>query len=239
MFYGVRTRTISMSNIDIGLIETAAEAAVQRALSYTVVPVIRHGVLIEPDTFGMRIHSVQIDGDTTSIACHDITTGYTIPVGARVTVLFAPPHQAMIIGVVTPLGPIAQLIDDGDSGTHSVSAVTDMTLSDVPLVAGRTYGINLHSVVEWASLDVLARWAVILRVNTVQIDRLGDVHDAITGVSHYVIDSTVEYTPDVTGQYDLDVFVSELVNGSTITFKGTATSLRKFTVYDHGVLPDT
>lgn len=86
-----------MSNVDIGLLEAAADAAVQRALAATIVPIIRHGVIVDID-LNLYIHDVQMDGDTETIQVHDITL-LGVPIGARVTVLFAPPHQAMIIGV--------------------------------------------------------------------------------------------------------------------------------------------
>lgn len=89
-----------MSNVDpaslVDLIETAAKAAVQRSLLETVVPIIRHGTVIAID-INKFIHDVQMDGDSSTIQVHDILQ-FSSYVGARVTVMFAPPHQAMIIG---------------------------------------------------------------------------------------------------------------------------------------------
>lgn len=86
-----------MSSVDVGLLEVAADLAVQRALSATIVPIIRHGVVVDID-LNLYIHDVQMDGDTETIKVHDITL-LGVPIGGRVTVLFAPPHQAMIIGM--------------------------------------------------------------------------------------------------------------------------------------------
>lgn len=80
----------------VSLIETATESAVQRSLLTTIVPVYRHGVVTDVD-LDTYIHSVQMDGDSGSIPVHDITQ-LGPPLGEKVTVLFAPPHQAMIIG---------------------------------------------------------------------------------------------------------------------------------------------
>lgn len=88
-----------MSSVDLGLLEAAADAAVQRALSATIVPLIRHGVVVDID-LNLYIHDVQMDGDSETIKVHDITL-LGVPIGGRVTVLFAPPHQAMIIGMPT------------------------------------------------------------------------------------------------------------------------------------------
>lgn len=88
-----------MSNVDgslVDLIETAAKAAVQRSLIETIVPIIRHGTVADVDT-NTYIHDVQMDGDSTSIQVHDILQ-MASGIGDRVTVMFAPPHQAMIIG---------------------------------------------------------------------------------------------------------------------------------------------
>lgn len=88
-----------MTNVDIGLLEIAADLAVQRALSATIVPIIQHGVVVDID-LNLYIHDVQMDGDTETIMVHDVTE-FGVTVGQRVTVLFAPPHQAMIVG--TPI----------------------------------------------------------------------------------------------------------------------------------------
>lgn len=81
---------------DIWLTQTAAQVAVQRALDTTSTATVRHGTIITVD-FGLFIHEVMLDADGIAIRAHDITD-LAVQVGMRVTVLFAPPHQALIIG---------------------------------------------------------------------------------------------------------------------------------------------
>jgi hypothetical protein len=82
---------------DIWLSQTTAQVAVQRALTSTPTATIRHGTVTAID-YGTFIHELQLDepGNVT-IRAHDITS-QGVGVGDRVTVLFAPPHQALIIG---------------------------------------------------------------------------------------------------------------------------------------------
>lgn len=221
----------------VNLIDAAAQAAVQRSLNQTIVPIIRHGTLIEAN-ISPGIHEVQMDGDNASIACHDITTGFGIPIGARVTVLFAPPHQAFIIGAVTRLGPIRQYIGSSSSSTYSVSTATDMALTDVPVIAGRTYAVHLHSLVEFASLAAAARWLIHFRVEGAQIDRFWDLHPNLTGTMHFMIDAICYWTPDITGDFDIDVYAENNVGGATVQFQANGTNVfRKLTVHDKGILP--
>lgn len=61
---------------------------------------IRHGTVQDTHTGGIGIHDVLVDGDDSPIGVHDITMGFPLVIGDRVTVLFAAPHQALIIGKV-------------------------------------------------------------------------------------------------------------------------------------------
>lgn len=82
---------------NIWLTQTAAQVAVQRALTNTNMPTIRHGTVVRVD-YGVFIHEVQLDEPGgVSIRAHDVTI-LGVGLGDRVTVLFAPPHQALIIG---------------------------------------------------------------------------------------------------------------------------------------------
>jgi len=78
------------------LMQTAAQLAVQRALTSTQQTVFRHGTVIELniDTYA---HFIQLDADGITIQAHD-TTHLGVNVGDRVTVIFTPPHQALIVG---------------------------------------------------------------------------------------------------------------------------------------------
>jgi hypothetical protein len=84
------------------LVELAAQLAAQRAIDQAKATgaQVRHGTVVDLYSGGIGIHDVLMDGDVQSIAVHDITMGFPLLVGDRVTVLFAPPHQALIIGKV-------------------------------------------------------------------------------------------------------------------------------------------
>jgi hypothetical protein len=86
-----------MSDVDttVLLAESAAEAAVQRALSQGLTLSVRHGTVAVVNTTSW-IHQVLLDGDNFNVQAHDVSACGAF-VGARVTVLFAPPHQALIL----------------------------------------------------------------------------------------------------------------------------------------------
>lgn len=83
---------------DIWLTQTAAQVAVQRALTSVTTTTWRSGTVQVCD-YGTFIHQVRLDepGGSIVVQCHDITQN-GVGVGDRVTVVFAPPHQALIIG---------------------------------------------------------------------------------------------------------------------------------------------
>lgn len=84
---------------DVWLTQSAAQVAVQRALTQTTAPTVRHGTVVTVDN-GLFVHEVLMDADTianVTIRAHDITY-MGVSKGQRVSVLFAPPHQALIIG---------------------------------------------------------------------------------------------------------------------------------------------
>lgn len=227
-----------MNDDMLSLIQVAAEAAVQRSLVQTLVPVIRHGVLIEPAAYGPRIHEVQMDGDTSSIAVHDITTGPIFEVGTRITVLFAPPHQAMAIGQVISPGPVRQQVLQSTAAAISATGVTDMALDDVPMVADETYAIHAHTAsIEVASVAAAARWLINLRINGLVTDRFIDIHSGVTGVTHASLSATCFFTPPTTDVYDVDVHAQQVAAGSTVQFEGSSTAKRTLTVTHIGRVP--
>jgi len=221
----------------VSLIETAAEVAVQRALASMVQPLVRHGTIVTPLS-APSIHDVVMDGDAFSIPCHDVTSGIALNAGSRVTVFFAPPHQALIVGVIEPQGPIRQQILEVDDSLRTVSNITDMQLLDVPLVGSHTYGIHTHALVNTASVVAGARWEVRLNVNGSNWDRIWQLSPGVVGTAQQVIDSTVYYVPATTDDYDLQVQVTEVVNGMDIQLLGGADHRRTLTVFDKGILPE-
>ena len=224
--------------VDIAILERAAEVAVQRALTRVVQPIIRHGTCIEPSIASPGIHEILVDGDSESIACHDVTGGVNMNTGTRVTILFAPPHQALIIGMVDPEGPVRQQIIEVDDATRTVTGITDMELLAVPLVGGHTYGVHTHALVETASVVAAARWEVRLNDNGAQHDRIWQLSPGVVGTAQVMLDSIVYYVPDESADYDLQVAVVEVTNGMDIHFLGGTDHRRTLTVFDYGIVAE-
>lgn len=224
----------------LDIIQVAVDAAVQKSIAATIQPVFRQGVVTDHDATS-NIHQVQMDGDIDSIPCHDITTSpWRVPIGAKVTILFAPPHGAFIIGIVNPTpGLIRQIVVTTNSPPYSSgSTVTDLVLPDVPLLGGVTYSIHYHDLAEFSSVNAEARWILEARVDGDEIDRMADLKPRSTGVSYWVIDSTTYYTPSISGDYDIDILITEIVDGAGIELQGNSTdAFRHLTVRCEGVLP--
>lgn len=220
--------------VDIAIIEHAAEVAVQRALTRIVQPIIRHGTCVEPSIASPGIHEILVDGDSESIACHDVTGGINMGAGARVTILFAPPHQALIIGMVDPMGPVRQFTTEADV-SYTTSTVTDFVLTSVPMIGGHVYGVHLHSVARTSSVVVAASWQIELRVDGTVTDRLWHFNHGVTGTTQWMVDGWVYHTPDESGDFDLDVFADEIVDGMNLEFLASPTAVRSFTVFDFGI----
>lgn len=83
------------------LIEEASNAAVKKALVKMRVPQYVTATVTELTTGGYGVHDVIVDGDVDAVQVMDVTTGTPLNEGDRVTVVFAPPHQALIIGRVS------------------------------------------------------------------------------------------------------------------------------------------
>lgn len=221
--------------MDIELLERTAEVAVQRALTRIVQPIIRHGTCVEPSIASPGIHEILVDGDSETIPCHDVTGGIGMGIGSRVTVLFAPPHQALIVGMVDQNGPVRQFSTESDV-TYTTSSVTDFVLTAVPLIGGHIYGIHLHSVLRTPNVVAAANWEIQLRVNGSVSDRLWQVNHGVTGTTQWMVDGWVYHTADEHGDYDLDVYADEIVDGMNLEFRAGATAPRSFTVFDFGTL---
>lgn len=133
-------------------------------------------------------------------------------------------------------GIVRQFDEDIDSSTFSDDADTDMVLNNVPVVAGRTYAIHLHSRFIFASLVADARWVIRLRLNGVDFDIFDDLQPVTLGNTRGTIDATVYWTPSVSAATDdLLVRLDKLADGAQLTLVGSGTGKRTLTLTDVGI----
>lgn len=141
-------------------------------------------------------------------------------------------------------GVVAQFFTVGtdNDGPFTVTTTsTDTVLNNVPLVAGRIYGIHFHSQITLSVAD--GAWNILLRRNGSSIDRFARVvnnSDAVGTFATLVttIDAMVFYEPTVTSSTDdFDVQFEEVSGGATFQADGAGTAIRWFTVIDLGLAP--
>lgn len=85
----------------VELINHAVEVAVERVQRSIVQPQFLVGTIIELDASGTDIHEVLMDGDDQEVAAMDVTNITFNPAGGdRVAIVFTPPHQFWIIGII-------------------------------------------------------------------------------------------------------------------------------------------
>lgn len=146
-------------------------------------------------------------------------------------------------GLVGPQGPpgvgglAAPIFEVSTSSpTYTDNSPTDMSISNIPVTAGHTYSIHLHSTLQWASLAAAARWDIYLRLNGADYRRFAVLQPGVTGVTYITLDHTVYWKPSVTrATDDIQVVVMELTQGADITFSGGTALTRTLAVFDQGV----
>lgn len=112
----------------------------------------------------------------------------------------------------------------------SASADTDMLLNNVSVIAGRVYGIHLHSQV---NLTAAATWSVVCHLNGAQIAKFQHVDDAGTST----VDAMVYWLPSVTASTDdIVVHINEDSGTATFNFQASATDPRTLSLIDFGAL---
>lgn len=131
-------------------------------------------------------------------------------------------------------GIIAQQVLTTDNGPHSADATTDMALSNIPVIAGHTYAIHVHSACQLAGAAA-SRWIVNLFLNGVVFDRIDDFHNLTAATLNGVIDGTVYWTPSTTqATDDIDVRLDEISGTQTFELFGGGPPNRTLTVTDLG-----
>lgn len=125
-----------------------------------------------------------------------------------------------------------QVLTSSGSGL-TASGLTDMVLNNVPVVAGRLYGIRLHS---HFTITSAARWDMYVRLNGVDLDLLM-THEG-TAATDATREGMVTWeAPTTQATDDFTVFANELTGTSTLTLFATAGLPRTFEIFDLGVAP--
>jgi hypothetical protein len=129
-------------------------------------------------------------------------------------------------------GIVAQQEQQANSAGISVDGLTDFALSNVSVIAGRTYAVHLHS---RYTISALGEWALELMLNGTKIGEVGYVSESAATAD--ITDGIAYWTPTVTATTDdLTVNANELAGASTLTFIAAANTPRWLTLTDLGVL---
>jgi len=135
-------------------------------------------------------------------------------------------------------GVVRQQVLDTAPGDYTTTTTTDMTLTNVPVVAGRLYAVHLHVRWTFASIAAAARWVLDFHVNGgTRLDTFDDIQFGQTGTYRGLTDSTLFWTPAVTAETDdLTIVATEATDGATLGLEATSTTLRTLTLSDWGKL---
>jgi hypothetical protein len=141
---------------------------------------------------------------------------------------------------VAAQGIIAQQVLTANGSGLTVSSDTDMLLNNVPVVAGRLYGIHLHTEVQLSA--ALGLWTLNLLINGAAYDRFERIEngpDASENVQKvYTIDAMVTWeAPTTQATDDFLVRATEHSGTATLTLPASANVRRTLTIYDLGVAP--
>lgn len=119
-----------------------------------------------------------------------------------------------------------------NSAGYTVDTTTDMALSNVSVIGGRTYEIRLHS--QWG-LSAAGTWRLECHLNGVMIGEFGWA--SATAAIQDSVDGVVHWTPATTADTDdITVVANEVTGAATLTLQADATTPRTLTVKDVGVL---
>ena len=105
-------------------------------------------------------------------------------------------------GPTGPTGAVKQVFApvefSGNSVVYSATTDTDMLQNNIPVVAGRTYGIRLHTIIEHVSFANDARWDLIAYLNGSSFKRMAMWQKFGGGTDEVTIDAEVFWYPSVT-----------------------------------------
>lgn len=187
-------------------------------------------------------HLILTRFDTTDIDAGSVigptgATGATGPAGPT-----GPAGATGATGATGPAGPtgpigatkqvFAPVEFSASSSAFAASTDTDLLKNNIPVVAGRTYGIRLHTTIQMASVAQDARWDIYAYLNGAQFKRMGILQFFSAGTNFIPVDAEVFWYPSVTqATDDLKIRLVMVTGGSTLALVGQ----RSLTVVDYGV----
>lgn len=135
-----------------------------------------------------------------------------------------------------PLGQLKRQKLTADFGPITVDQDTDMTLTGIFGVAGRSYPVHVHRHMNINSVVAGARWNINLKVNGSVYDRFDSIGTGVTGTFRYLLDAEVDWEPTSDTLATLVVAADEIVDGSDLTFLGASGASSIFKVSDNGLV---
>jgi hypothetical protein len=133
-------------------------------------------------------------------------------------------------------GALRQFTGTGNNGPHADLAVTDMVLSNVPVIAGHTYEFRVHTMAEITA--VISQWILTFNVNGVVTDRFSKWRNPTAAAFDMMVEGTCRWVaPATQATDDFAVGIDEqTATAATCLLAGAGTVRRTFTVDDLGVL---
>lgn len=146
-------------------------------------------------------------------------------------ILVLPPAPLAGLTYSPARGKIAQQELTANSAPVSGDGTGDMSLTNVPVYAGRLYGVHMHSRYD---INAAGEWAAECHLNGTKIGEFGFFNHP--GASDGLIDGTVWWEPSVTTiTDDLTLVWNELAGTSTVTLIAAANTPRWLTLLDYGL----
>jgi hypothetical protein len=123
-------------------------------------------------------------------------------------------------GVIARQAPLTT-----SSATWTASATTDHAIPDVAVDAALRYVVRHHT--SWTVVGNV-RWIVNFHVDGALTDRIDDLDCFGSGTRIGEINAALEWLPPVSGIFDVDLRVVEVIDGGSLLFTGEPTATRQF-----------
>jgi hypothetical protein len=135
------------------------------------------------------------------------------------------------------MGPsIAPFSSTGNNGPHTGTTVTDMVLTNVPVIAGEWYRFDLLT--QWLLSAAVGQWFLELRRNGAIIGRMARPTNLAAAALRDVAAAPFWWQAPTTGATDdFDIIATEASGAADLTLEGGAAFPRQFSVAHVGGLP--
>jgi hypothetical protein len=133
---------------------------------------------------------------------------------------------------VVAQGIVRQQVLTANGSALTVDADTDLTLLNVPVVAGRSYRIEVDS--RWNLTVAAGAWALEVMVDGVKIGECAYIDEAAAAQDY--VSGGCDWNPSVTGATsDIVIRANEVSGASTLTRIGATTVPSRLKLVDQGV----